>query len=262
VDALDSLQTTCSAPVEDRGAYAYSADAPGANDFATVQALLARTGGFLPVLPDSPADTGSARLDCGTGGTGDPAEAAAGYLVDRLGVDGVLPDAFGSGTDWGATRFAVIALAGVGQGRGALVKAWQELAAAQDSYLVDAGGTDRPGAIAELILATEAAAPSLDAAGLPVTGVDRLTAVGSVDTGDLLVRLAATMAPQATAPPRTPAGEPSGSAEPEDATGGGTRIADTGASTRELAIGGAASIVLGLVLAVWGARRESGATSA
>jgi hypothetical protein len=261
-DALDGLQVGCEAPDAEHGAYAFRADfGINANDFATVQALVGRAGVALPVLPDSAASTSAPRLDCGDGGTTDEVEAAAGYLADRLAAnDGVIPDAFTpSAIDWGSTRGAVLALAASGLGRDSLVAAWKELDANQPTFLVGDDGNDRPGALAEMILATNAAAPSLAAAGLDVTTVRRAVAVGSTDTSALLERLEATLnqAPDepSTDPDQDEDGSGSGSPIPAtDATKGGTEIADTGNASAPLAWSGALLLLAGTVLITAGRR--------
>jgi hypothetical protein len=256
-DALDGLQVDCTGEVSEHGAYAFRADfGIVANDYATVQALLGRAGGFLPVLPDSPADIDALRLDCGDGGTDDPAAAGAGYLADRLSDNGgTIPDAFNPGaTDWGSTRNAVIALAGVGLGREALVDAWTELDAQQDTFLTDAEGDDLPGALAEMILATNAAAPSLTAGDLDVTRVERAVVVGDTDTSELLTRLESTLNAEPTVDDTDGTDGTDGEDKsaspipPTDATNGGTEIADTGATSVPVAVSGALLLVLGAAL--------------
>jgi hypothetical protein len=262
-DALDALQVGCSGDADEQGAYAFTASDPlVANDYATVQALMGRSGAWLPFVTEKAAAGDSPRLDCGSGGTTDAATAAAGYLAQRLSDnDGTIPDAFNpGGTDWGSTRFAVMALAAAGNGRNALIEAFTQLSQNQDKYLEDDQGRDRPAALSELILATYAAQPSIEA-GVDQLSVSRQTVVLGVNTAALIDRLEATLnaAPEQPTPEPSPEAE-SGSGVPStDATNGGTEIADTGATTTDAAVAALAMLALGGVLVAASRHRWSDA---
>lgn len=264
-DALDALQVVCAGDADEHGAYDFQASGPlVANDFATVQAVVGRAGESFPLLSDTAAAISAPRLDCGSGGTSDPVVAGAGYLAAQLAANGdTIPDAFNpGGTDWGSTRMAVVALAAAGHGRDALVAAFEELADNQSAYLTDDQGDDRPGALAELILATNAALPSLAAAGVTITTADRGTVVrqttaSSVDTEALIERLDATLTstPATTTEP-TPDDVGSGSGLPDsEVTAGGTEIANTGPVSPWYAVSAAAMIALGLLMVAASRRR-------
>lgn len=256
-DALDGLQVDCTGDPSEIGAYDYQLTKGGlvANDKATVQALTGRAGAALPFITDDAAAVEAPRLDCGSGGTDDPTTAAAGYLAQRLiDNDGTIPAA--GGTEWGDTRWAVIALAAAGYGRNALIEAFTALAENQDKYLADAQGEDRPGALAELILAAYAAKPSVEA-GVGKGAVSRQTVVLGVNTESLLERLEATLnaAPVEATPTPTPTPESGSDIPATDATKGGTELADTGASSTRGVASALALIALGAGLITVSRRR-------
>jgi hypothetical protein len=261
-DFLDSVQLDCDAAEADRGGFAYQdGDTLYANDYATVWATVARLGNTLPIDVPTIVDASAPRLDCGDGGTDDPAEAAAGYLAGRLSAnDGTIPGFSPGDTDWSSTRWAVLALAAAGFDDPAIDAAWAQLEENQETVLTDRGA-DSAGAIGELILTAHAAAPYMSN-DVDQAAIQRQIVVGSTDTGELLDRLTATLN-------AAPVDEDNGSGEEEnneddgtnggttpdtEATNGGTEIADTGATSVPLAAGGAAVAALGALLVI-GARR-------
>lgn len=242
-DALQAMQVGCAGAATDRGAFMFYGSA---NDFATVQATLAMAGGFLPVdaLPgaaDAPVLTCPVAVRAaGTPGpgTGASADVAAGYLARRLAANAhVIPDAFGTGTDYGTTANAVIALVASRHGSGEVAAALAALAGSVGPFVVKSGA-DQPGALATLVLAAHAG------------GVDPATFGGT----DLVARLAATVTLPLAAPTPTPTSthpSPSGTHAPaSDPAAGGDTLPPTGVDRRlpSTALLSAALVGLGLAL--------------
>ena len=156
---LTSAQLRCSAPASARGSLAFQVTSPlSGNDLATAQAaagLLAvpptRTGAVRVATPVIPCRAGRAV------GVLPTADAAAGYLARRLvATRGRLPNSFGPGTDWSATAWAVLAVAGSRTGRVGLAHGANSLARNVNAYVRDRNGADQPAALGLLILVARA----------------------------------------------------------------------------------------------------------
>ena len=125
-DFLRSVQVGCDDDVTGRGALDYLANSPlVANDYATAQAAQALARTALPVaplagVPDLPSMTCTT-----TKLTVDQATAnAARYLGRRLNKHaGLIPSAFGAGSDFGSTMNAVLSLVASGYGSNAATNA-------------------------------------------------------------------------------------------------------------------------------------------
>jgi len=137
LDFLESVQLDCSYPKSDRGALDYQVSGElVVNDYATAQATQALAGSALPV-DANPGSTQLPVMDC-VGGSSTAAEAAAGYLGRRLNAhDGLIPNAFGPGTDYGSTANAVLSLVASGYGANAVDKAMRALEANVRRFVLD-----------------------------------------------------------------------------------------------------------------------------
>jgi hypothetical protein len=233
LDALLDLQVGCDAPRARRGAFAYQPDQSGtllANDSATAAAVLALSGGHLPVT-ESTMTTAESPSPCPTAEatSAEPAHAAVGsatsYLGRRLDAnDDTIPPLQGKEPDHFTTANAVLSLVAAGR-HGTAAAPTRALARNVDDYVPDANGDDQPAALASLVLVAEA------------------TGGNPADFGgeDVAARLAA------SGPPAPPARESGADA----ANTGGEKEADAGASTLMtiggiLAAGAAVGAAIGL----------------
>ena len=165
-DALASAQIGCEGAPADRGGYRFQIpDDPFGNNYASSQAVLGATSLALPVLSTGSDDDQAAPTCPATDepSVADRTAAGAWYLAQRLDAgNGTIESAFSPGTaDWSSTRFAVISLAASGHGRTAMTDALAALAGSQATTIADDNAQDRPGVLAELILANEAAQSAL-----------------------------------------------------------------------------------------------------
>ncbi len=236
-DRLTGLQVGCTGVVDERGAFTFFGSA---NDYATVQATLALSGGFLPVAAAAGADD-APTTTCPPGITPNGATLAgyaAGYLVRRLAANAdVVPDPFNVGaTDFGSTANAVIALAATKHGTSQVTATMTKLAGQVQAY-VRASGADVPGALATLALAAQAA------------GIDPATLGGT----NLVSRLVATLtlaAPTPTASPSpstsqsAPLVDPDPSVRPALAATGATNATDVSGMVAGLLLATGVCLVL------------------
>jgi len=165
-DALASAQIGCEGAPADRGGYRFQIpDDPFGNNYASSQAVLGATSLALPVLSTGSDDDQAAPTCPATDepSAADRTAAGAWYLAQQLDAgNGTIESAFSPGTaDWSSTRFAVISLAASGHGRTAMTDALAALAGSQATTIADDDAQDRPGVLAELILANEAAQSAL-----------------------------------------------------------------------------------------------------
>ncbi|WP_051711362.1 prenyltransferase/squalene oxidase repeat-containing protein [Streptomyces sp. NRRL S-350] len=165
-DGLARFQLGCTAPADQRGAFAYQPDtATGAltpNDLASAQAALAAAGGHLPVATSVRADAEPKALACSDGSApatvphAEAGEAVGAYLAARLRAGDehltlVTPGAAPS-PDYTATAWAALALIQSGHpDRASGAVDW--LDQQEDAWTKN--GTDA-GATATLLLASEA----------------------------------------------------------------------------------------------------------
>jgi len=171
-DFLRSVQLNCDDDVTGRGALDYQANTPlVANDYATAQAAQALARTALPVepsagIPDLPSMTCSAKARAVSSSAG----YAAGYLGDRLnGNAGLIPNAFGPGSDFGSTMNAVLALVASGYGSGAASQAVTALEDNARDFVLDDGNDVLPAQAGLLTLvqtATEADPTDVDGLNL------------------------------------------------------------------------------------------------
>jgi LPXTG-motif cell wall-anchored protein len=248
-DFLQTDQVGCSGALADRGAYDFQVESPLApNDYASAQAVLGAVGKALPVAQHTGNNTQPA-MTCPPGGPLTAAESAAdsaGYLARRLQANaGLIPAAFGTGSDYTSTANAALSLVAAGVGADQVTAALNALAAHVDGYVRDTNGDDRPAALATLILAANAG------------GMNPRSFGGT----NLVTRLAATER-QAPAPPKQPTATPTPSASPATQVLGNRAVVDgpslpaTGAhDVALLALIGATVLASGAGLIVAGRRR-------
>ncbi len=169
--ALAAYQLGCTAPADQRGAFAYQPDPTGkltANALATAQAALAVAGGSLPVAAGSATGPAPTPPTCAADGRpSNPAEAAAAYLADQLAAGGqhltlVTPGATPT-PDFNATAWAVLGLVRAGHPEQAK-DALDWLAGTSGSWSKGPAGTDAA-ATATLLLAAQATGHKLHAFG-------------------------------------------------------------------------------------------------
>ncbi|MEV4559785.1 hypothetical protein AB0K51_22695 [Kitasatospora sp. NPDC049285] len=169
LDGLAGFQLGCTAPGDQRGAFAYQ-PVPGspltANTLASAQALLAAAGGHLPVATTDRKAAAPKPLACDAGqgaatvAPADSAEADSAYLTAKLAAGGqrLLLDTPGAaaGPDFNSTAWAVLGLVQAGHATEAASAAdWL----AGNGYAWAAqgkNGTD-PAAAATLVLTARAA---------------------------------------------------------------------------------------------------------
>ena len=165
-EGLNQFQIGCDGASAQQGGFRFlTSDELFANDFASVQALLGISNSAVPVAPSS-IDNAEQAFTCPTSdpiSNTDRVSAAAAHVVSRLEAgSGTIESAYTPGTvDWTNTRFAVLSLAASGHGRDAIAIALNALASSVAETTVDAGGNDKPGTLAELILANEAGKSAL-----------------------------------------------------------------------------------------------------
>jgi len=165
-DGLNQFQIGCDGASAQQGGFRYlTTDELFGTDFASVQALLGISNSAVPVVPSS-IDNAEQTFTCPTTdpiSNADRVSAAAAHVVSRLEAGGgTIESAYSPGTvDWTNTRFAVLSLAASGHGRDAVAIAIDALAGSVTETTVDAGGNDKPGVLAELILANEAGKSAL-----------------------------------------------------------------------------------------------------
>ena len=118
-DFLRSVQLRCDDQPNQRGALDFQRNPDLArNDYATAQAAQALARTVLPVAPEAGvADLPSMTCNARASRISDASAYAAGYLGRRLNNNaGLIPSAFGPGSDFGATMNAVLALVASGYG--------------------------------------------------------------------------------------------------------------------------------------------------
>lgn len=155
---LHSVQLRCSAPKQSRGALAFDASFPQANDNATSQATWMLGGGLTLPAPGKISKS-SPRLTC-SGKDRNKAstkQAALGYVNSRLlAVKGKLPYGGGyPGTDYAGAASATLALANARAGRRAVKTTTKFLKRSANTWIT-ASGDDAPGSMAMLILVAKA----------------------------------------------------------------------------------------------------------
>ncbi|MEZ5185815.1 MAG: prenyltransferase/squalene oxidase repeat-containing protein [Candidatus Nanopelagicales bacterium] len=155
---LRTIQLRCSAPKKSRGALAFDASLPEANDNATSQAAWMLGGGLTLPTPGKISKS-SPRLTCSGKNRNQASvkQAALGYLSARLlAVKGRLPYGGGyPGTDYAGAASATLALANARAGRKAVKTTTRFLKSSADDWIT-ANGQDAPGPIAMLILLAHA----------------------------------------------------------------------------------------------------------
>jgi LPXTG-motif cell wall-anchored protein len=244
-DFLNTVQLVCSAAASDRGAYDFQVESPLlANDFATAQAAQGALGAALPVAHQAGNAT-QPSMTC-PGGPASSAEAAqdsAGYLARRLEANGgLIPSAFGGGSDYTSTANAVVSLVAAGVGSAQVTSALNALAANVDAYVKDSNGDDRPAALSWLILAAHAGGRDPHAFG------------GT----NLVTRLLATeIKAPVVAPSPTPSstGHATPAPSPSTAVSGSTLPATGGHDVLPMALVGVA-VLLGGGALVWAGNRR------
>lgn len=153
---LRSVQLRCQAPKKQRGAMAFDASVPEANDNATSQAAWMLGGGLE--LPDPRGlSAQTPKLACKAERKTSTHAAALGYLSSRLlDVKGALPYGGGyPGTDYAGAASATLALANAGVGRDAVRTTTRFLRKDAQAWIT-ANGDDAPGALSMLILVADA----------------------------------------------------------------------------------------------------------
>ncbi|HCK79378.1 MAG TPA: hypothetical protein DHW34_05125 [Actinobacteria bacterium] len=258
-DFLTSQQLDCDASASVRGALRYlPGDGTTPSDFATAPALIALADRALPI-PATTLDDDQQALSCpGPASSSGRVAATADYLVTRL-TDGkgALESQYSPGEpDWTNTRAAVIGLAASGHGKSVMPSALQALAGSQDSTITDDQGNDRPGVLAELIMAAVAAGVEVSSPSTPGTEVtptgkrQRTQATDpTLDPAALMNRLDQTLTPEIL--PNNPDGSIADSqGSPSASTRARTKLADSGAtsSTRPTAALGTTFVILGSLL--------------
>jgi LPXTG-motif cell wall-anchored protein len=233
-DFLRTVQIACSGAAGDRGAYDYQTESPLlANNFASAQATEGALGAALPVAHKS-GSTAQPAMTC-PGGPASDAEAAqdaAGYLARTLQANsGLIPSAFGGGTDYTSTANAVVSLVAAGVGSTQVTQALNALAAHVNAYVRDAKGVDQPAALAWLILAAHA-------------GGRDATSFGGIN---LVSRLQATEDSRTVAPKPSPSptATPTASPTPSVAANNATLPATGGHDVTPIALIGALALAAG-----------------
>ncbi len=195
-DGLNAFQIDCSATAVEQGGFVYvTSDEAFGSDFASVQGLLGLSDVGVPIgKPSSDNDQTNFACPDASPTTADRISAGAQWLVTKLAANnGTLASEYTPGqTDWTNTRVAVLALAASGHGQAAITTAIAALADSVKTTVKDSDGNDRPGVLAELILANQAAQPAL-AAKSSKGSLRALEATGGLDSTALLDRLATTL---------------------------------------------------------------------
>jgi LPXTG-motif cell wall-anchored protein len=243
LDFLASDQVTCAGAVGDRGAYDYQIESPlSANNFATAQATEGALGAGLPVAHTS-GTTAQPAMTCpgGPASSAEAAQDAAGYLARTLQANGgLIPSAFGGGSDYTSTANAVVSLVAAGVGSDQVTLALDALAAHVNDYVRDAKGVDQPAALAWLVLAAHAGGRSPASFG----GTDLVTRLQATEDIRSILR------PPPSASP-TPSASPSSSVAADNSTLPATGNRDV----VPLAVIGALVLASGGALAAAGRRR-------
>lgn len=165
-DGLALFQLGCTAPAEQRGAFAYQPGPDGslnANDLASAQALLAAAGGKLPVTGTNREDATAKPLDCPGAAVvprANSAEAASAYLAGKLTANGqhlmqTMPGAAAT-PDYTGTAWTVLGLVQAGHPEQAAPAATWLADNSHDWAAKGPSGTDASAA-ALLVLTAQAA---------------------------------------------------------------------------------------------------------